>query len=424
MTDRQSAPSDSHHALSQKALAARRVREARTMSPEKAMRRALSRTADVLWDLVLVTKDVVCDTCDQTGVESSFREDELLVLLDGPDGAIGFVSIAREVMTSVIEVQTIGQVTKMAVPDRVLTHTDAAMVAPLIEGSLERLVQNLEDNPTSETVSGFRFGAMIEDPRAAALLLEAPSYMTFHAEVDLALGRRRGSILFTFPVVEHKATQHGSTSVDGQKGPFEEALMLVDTDLDTVLGSITLPLSKLRTLSVGDQLGLNLNCHTRVALRSQEGRVIAGGVLGQSNGKRAVRLTWPTVNAETLDPAPVVADGSDFAMTDGLDDMQSDLQGDAIDLTAVDTDLGGDLPSLPELPSLEFDGGDFGGGDVGLDLGGGDADDTPDFDMGDFDFSPEGDDQTAETGEAATSLDDFDFTSDFSMPDLSDDENA
>lgn len=339
-------------------------------------------------------------------------------------------------MTSVIEVQTIGQVTKMAVPDRVLTHTDAAMVSPLIEGALERLVQNLEDNPICETVSGFRFGAMIEDPRAAALLLEAPSYMTFHAEVDLALGRRRGSLLFTFPVVEHKAGQQGSPAVDGQKGPFEEALMLVDTDLDTVLGSITLPLSKLRTLSVGDQLGLNANCHTRVALRSQEGRVIAGGVLGQSNGKRAVRLTWPAVNADAVDATPH-SDGPAFAATDGLDDMQSGMQDDAIDLTAVDTDLSDDLPSLPELPSLElggegFDGGefaggdignDFAGGDAGLDLSAGDADGTADFDMGDFDF---GNDigETAAAGEAATSLDDFDFTSDFSMPDLSDDENA
>lgn len=388
------------------------------MSPEKAMRRALSRTADVLWDLVLVTKEVVCDSCDQPGVEASFREGELLVLLDGPDGAIGFVSIARDVMASVIEVQTIGQVTKMAIADRVLTHTDAAMVAPLIEGALERLVQNLEDNPICDTVSGFRFGAMIEDPRAAALLLEAPSYLTFRAEVDLALGRRRGEILFTFPVMEHKPNGPHGHRREGEKGPFEDALMMVDADLETILCKVTLPLAKLRSLAVGDQLALPLDCHNRVELRSQEGRVIAGGTLGQANGKRAVRLSWPTLQGETAaPPAEAVA----FAATEGLDDTAHD----AIDLTPVEPDLDGapindPASDMQELPALGFDDGDFGNSETVEDPDMSGIAEPSGIDIGDFgeDITPDTQKNGAE--EPATSLDDFDFTSDFSLPDPSD----
>ncbi len=373
------------------------------MSPEKAMRRALSRSADVLWDLVLVTKNVTCDQLDQAGVEGSFNEDELLMLMDGPDGVVGFVSIARDVMTSVIEVQTIGEVTKLPVSDRPLTPTDAAMLAPLIEGSIERLVANLDESPIAETVRGFRFGAMVEDPRAAALLLEAPSYLTFRAEVDLALGRRRGSILFIFPIVELSKEQEAERNADRDNGPFEESLMLVDAKLDTIMCKLSLPLSQLRALQVGEMLQLEPNCHNDVELRSQEGRIVAAGVLGHKNGKRALRLNWPIAPGASepdVNAGSMMADDGSFEMT-------------SVDEPAFDSGVATDeLAAMPELPSLEFE-----AGDAGVEFGAADAEATPDFDMGSF-----GDDAAAEPAEggveAATSLDDFDFTGDFSLPDL------
>ena len=44
--------------LGLKAQAAQKAFEARGMSPAKALRRALSRTADTLWDLALVCQSV------------------------------------------------------------------------------------------------------------------------------------------------------------------------------------------------------------------------------------------------------------------------------------------------------------------------------------------------------------------------------
>ena len=100
------------------------------MSPSKALRRALSRTADVLWDLALVTHGVEQAHLDQDGVVAALGGDALLILLDGPDGVPGVARIERPVMTGLIEVQTILQVTQMPVEERPLTQTDAAMMAP------------------------------------------------------------------------------------------------------------------------------------------------------------------------------------------------------------------------------------------------------------------------------------------------------
>ena len=108
------------------------------MSPAKALRRALARTADVLWDLPLVTQGVSQEILDQDGCLDLLVPGTLLILLDGPGGGIGLVSVDRQLMTGLIEVQTISQVTRVPIEDRPLTPTDAAMMAPLIDGGLAR----------------------------------------------------------------------------------------------------------------------------------------------------------------------------------------------------------------------------------------------------------------------------------------------
>ena len=75
--------------LGRKASAARRAFEARAMSPAKALRRALSRSADVLWDLALVTHGVGQEIADQDQVVEMLPPRGLLLLLDGPGGALG-----------------------------------------------------------------------------------------------------------------------------------------------------------------------------------------------------------------------------------------------------------------------------------------------------------------------------------------------
>lgn len=297
--------------LGRKAQAAQRAFEARGMSPTKALRRALSRTADVLWDLALVTKAVSVEMHDQDGVVDGLDDHNLLILLDGPDGALGIASIDREVMTGVIEVQTIMQVTQMPVEtDRTLTPTDAAMMSPLLDGTLEKLVANLEGHPLRSEIEGFRFGAMIEDSRAISLLLESPSYRTFRAEIDLALGRRKGVLSITLP-------EHVKVERDPEPGseaeppsPHEEMLNAIPVKLDAVLSRFTLPLSAAEQLKPGDLLPLPVDVLDQLELVDGRRQVVAKGRLGQMHNLRAVRLSWPAAKSNPMDPALGLSDGN------------------------------------------------------------------------------------------------------------------
>lgn len=322
------APTD---VLGLKAQAAQRAYEARGMSPAKALRRAMSRTADALWDLALVVHSVGLETLDQDGVLDLLGKDDLLVLLDGPDGAIALATLDRQVLTGLVEVQTILQVTQMPLEERGLTATDAAMAAPLVDGALTRFAINLDEHPLRDTLEGFTFGAMIEDQRAVGLLLDAPNYRAFRADVDLALGRRRGAVQFIFP--EYPASDQGSQT-DGP-GPYAEQLARVPARLDAVLVRVKLPLNEAQMLKPGDLLDLPGPAIDNVELVARGSTVVARGRMGQLDGHRAVRLNWPHIRPNI----PVTPDPS---FDDGVPQL------DAAPAMAPDIDL--DIPLEPAAP--------------------------------------------------------------------------
>ncbi|MBY6006646.1 FliM/FliN family flagellar motor switch protein [Salipiger bermudensis] len=358
-------PARQDEVLAQKASAARRALEARSMSPSKALRRALSRTADVLWDLALVTHGVAQAHLDQDGVVAALGGDALLILLDGPDGVPGVARIERPVMTGLIEVQTILQVTQMPVEERPLTQTDAAMMAPMIDGALGRFERYLEEHPLQPQIAGFRFGAMVEDARTAGLLLDASGYRAFRVSVDLALGRRTGELALFLPDRPEPESAEDA-GAPGQEGPHEQKMKLLPVRMDAVLHRLVLPLSAAERLQPGDLIPLPAEALDGVELLAGDGSGVAGGRLGQINGMRAVRLAWP----EGVGPPDLPEEGSaapgpllsEAAVPDAMQPAAAPFPEPEMDIAE----------DLPDLPPMEFDSGDFDTGDIGTGEFGGD----------------------------------------------------
>ena len=384
------------------------------MSPGKALRRALSRSADTLWDLALVSQSVSIETFDQDGVIDDLDPSELLLLLDGPDGALGLVAIDRDVMTGVIEVQTIQQVSQIPFdPDRLLTATDAAMMAPLIDATMERMSDYLADHPLLAEIKGFRFGAMIEDSRTASLLLDAHGYRAFRAQVDLALGRRKGRITIYLPEQGTKRGKAGASAEPVGPGPQEELRSRVPARLDAVLSRVTMSLGQAGRLQPGDLLKLPLDALDRVEVTAGRGQVVARGKLGQNNGLRAVRLTWPPRDGSE---GPVITYGRRADDVPALGAVEA--TGHQSEFDAV-PEMSDELPALSDLDEggNTFD-TEFGAADLGteVDNTAGTEDlppidfaaDAADFDMGEFDMDEDNGDIGLDDDFASAPMD-FDF---------------
>lgn len=387
--------------MCEKARVAQRVHEARGMSTAKALRRALARTADDLWGLALVCTDVQIEALDQDGVIDALSDDALMLVLDGPDGASGLAMIDRAALTAITEIQTIQTVTTLPVDPRPLTHTDAAMVAPMLDDTMARFALNLDDNPLRPQIEGFRFGAMVEDRRSATLLLDAAEYRTYHTQMDLAAGARAGRLSLFLPDRVLPKAEDAEDAVETRRQV--DAFLSVPARLECVLARVRLPIAKAETLKPGDILPLQANTLDGVEVIAKGGGAIAGGRLGQLNGARAIRLTWPERGeAAAMAAGAAMAAPADAALSDGMAAEAfgaADAHGPAFDAAAIDPPGDNDLPALrteasddtedalPDLPPMEpAEDADplaaFGGSNPGA------GEDTPDFSpgMADFDF--------------------------------------
>ncbi len=365
----------------------------------KALRRSLARAAKELCELPVAVLAARQANVGPEDLKRHLADENLLIVLDGPEGRIGAVTMDPASVTALIQRQTIGVVMGMAGGERNYTSTDAAMCAEFIDDSLSKVTMMLEGHSDRKSFEGYRFGARIGDVRSLLLAMEAEAYRVFDLTLDLDAGKMQGKMGIILP---DPSTFQNKDSDDGMAGmSLGSNLGAMRAELQAVLCRFRLPLSEFTDLKEGDMVPLDSAFLYETELIGINGQVISAGRLGQLNGSRAIRLNvsdddpdgGPMGGGDMLafssdaghslpapDPAPmglgIAANtlqdaGADFPSADlSMGDMP---MGDAPmgDLPMGDMPMG-DLPDMG-LPAtgLEMDGA--GGSDalLGAGLGGG-----------------------------------------------------
>lgn len=339
----------------------------------KALRRSLARAASEQCDLPLAVLAARQSNRVPEDLAEVLSDKDLLVILDGPGGRIGAVTMDAPLVTALIQKQTIGQVMGKAPSERHYTPTDAAMTAEFLEKAFGKVVAMLEGQTDQMIFSGYRFGAQIEDVRSLALGLEAEDYRLITLNVDLAIGAMQGVLNLILP--EPTPEELGLSG--GPSGPsLGSNLGAMRAELSAVLCKVRVPLNEFSKLRVGELLELDQAFLYETDLISIGGQSIAQGRLGQMNGARAVRL-----NEGFAKSVPALTDGAGFA--DGVgSEMPAALppmdEPAPLDLGIAAHDLQDPLDDgmgLPALGGMDPAGGlDMGGlgdmGDMGAGLGG------------------------------------------------------
>lgn len=283
----------SNAGLRRKARIARDEQEARAMSPARALRMAAEKTANEAFSLALAVQSVSRSLTDHAGLLALIPDGLLLLLLDGPDGSVGVMTLDAAILSALIEMQTVGQVLPKPPRDRPLTRTDAALAAPLVDGVLQRMTRDLADHPDHYWTCGYRFGAMIEDRRSLGLTLGAPDYHVFRLELDIAGGLRQGEVMLVLPRRDDPAQTQRDADQDGASRQLQARVMEAPVRLDAVLCRVSLPLSGIGKLAVGDLLPLPGEALREIAVEGVGRRRVATGRLGKVDGLRAIRLNIP-----------------------------------------------------------------------------------------------------------------------------------
>ncbi len=298
--------------IRRKVLASRAVLAEGGPGADRGWRLALARAARDDLKLPLEVTKLALDRRSLAELLELPPDFALIVVLEGPRDGLGLLVISAPVLAGMIEMQTIGKVAAAVPLPRRPTRTDAAMVAGMIDTALAGLEAGLAQEADLIWAGGFRYASFLDDPRPLGLLLEDMSYCVLCADVALANGVRTGSVLLALPADGRGvAPQPCRTPLDdtAEAGPaFTQALSdLVagaDCSLDAVLARLSMPLSRVLGLTVGEVLAMPRAGLDQISFEGIDGRKVAEGKLGQNRGMRAIRLTPLVARATTSVQVP------------------------------------------------------------------------------------------------------------------------
>lgn len=294
--------------LRRKILAARPQVAEGGPGADRGWRLALARAARDDMKLALDVAGLTLDRRSLAELLELTPDRGLIAVLDGPRDGLGLLMISAPVLAGMIEAQTIGRVASGPVAPRKPTRTDAAMVAGMIDAALSGLEASLAQEADLVWAGGFRYASFLEDARPLGLLLEDTVYRVLTADVSLGQGARTGVVILALPAEGRGRMPHTPTApvVDVHGPSFADALALqveaADCVMQAVLARLSLPLSRLMDLQVGEVMALPRAGIDRISFEGLDGRAVAEGRLGQNRGMRAIRLT-PTEPAARVTPA-------------------------------------------------------------------------------------------------------------------------
>ncbi|WP_425046216.1 FliM/FliN family flagellar motor C-terminal domain-containing protein [Primorskyibacter sp. S87] len=291
----------------------------------RALRLSLARSAKEQMELVLSVIDAKQASHAVDGLAEILEEDRLHILLDGPDGERGGISLDRACVSAVIQQQTVGKVLGPPPADRPFTATDAAMSAHLIDEMLSRASETVDNPQEAACIDGYRFGARAADRCSLLLALEATQFQVIELIVDINGGAGKGSITVLVPdtevVIEDEAVQIAPG--------LEQSFPVVRAELTAVIARLQLPLSQLNEMQVGHLLPLVQERLDQIELVTIGGQLVTVGRLGQIGGLRALRVN------ETRVPRAESQQEASFSETALLSAQEDDPDTDVIDAEAL-----------------------------------------------------------------------------------------
>ncbi|RBI82885.1 flagellar motor switch protein FliM [Rhodosalinus halophilus] len=356
--------------LRRKTSAGRRQQEARAPSAARALRRSLERTAETRLHLALSVTSVTEEEVDHEGLLAALDDSGLVVLIEGADGRAGTAVIGGALVAGIVQHQTTGRVTEATSESRNFTATDAAILAPLLEGMLERATAELSKGPDDGWADGLRFGARLDGLRQLGLTLGASAFRLFRLTTELCGGARCGEIALALP---EPAPRPRAVPAKAPAPGLAAAAERAPVPLVAVLHRLRLPLAEAGALEAGSLLTLPADVLSRVELCTRDGQRVACAKLGRLDGMRAIRLPAPGVPAETQEqsgqgtaaPAPGLIQQETAAPAPSAPQQEAGLPPGAAPAAAEapseaaqgapDIPDLADLPDLPDLPPLDFE---------------------------------------------------------------------
>ncbi|MBF9035629.1 hypothetical protein HKCCE2091_15380 [Rhodobacterales bacterium HKCCE2091] len=254
------------------------------------------RDEAVLWDQTLAE------------VTAALPEGGLTVVLEGEDRVRGLMHLHQGLLDALIEVQTTGQVDSVEGQIRTATRIDGALSRDFIDLVLSAFDNEMEELGAAVLLPRLSFGTLLTDRRQLPLLLPEHGFHMFRANVNLAGGTRLAQILLALPgrpaPASEAAADPARTGQSEWQRAFRQTVAQARVPFRTILFRTEIGMHRFLRLQAGDMIPFSVDALDGARLEDGNGRNVMRGRLGQSGGRRAVRLSVGAVDGPHLsDPA-------------------------------------------------------------------------------------------------------------------------
>lgn len=313
-------------ALRRKAGAGRPPPEPSALSPGSLLRKAVSRAAEDMHELVASVAGFGENRLGLTALLETLPDPALLMSMTDANGRRGLAVADVQVISALVEHLTTGRIVPGEAAPRRPTRTDAVMVSDFLDrflGLFDEMLQTLPDVPP---VRSFRYSALLAEPRMVQMALEDVDYRLYRLRIDLGRGARSGEMLLAFPFAAARATGPGPADAAGWQRDLDAAVMQSEVPVRAVLHRVLMPLDDITRWRPGDMLDIPVAALTAVELEGIDRRVVATAKLGQVTGHRALRIqTLGDPETKSAPPRPVAG------ATGPADDPDHTIEGSLAD---------------------------------------------------------------------------------------------
>ena len=275
------------------------------LTSSRALRVAMTRAADKALGLSLSVTSVGEETLQLEAVIEALPNDYLYAGLLRLGEVTGFIGLDAQMRAAVIEMQTIGSLSKSPQLERSPTTTDMVLAAPVCEMLLKLLPETTAGSDLDGWVDDVSLGDPFDNLRSVGLALEDADYRLMRLTIDLAVGERLGEIILALP--NHTSQPIVPEKDLGDSGwdvKMNRAVTNAPATLDAILCRTKFSIGQVNTLQVGYVLPLYGATVSSVRLFAPEGVEVGSARLGQSGGLRAVRLETPVAAVMRDIPPP------------------------------------------------------------------------------------------------------------------------
>lgn len=322
-------------------------------TPERAIATAIGRAAQAACGMPIYPSQARITPATLAELTELLPERGLILVVEGQMGALGVVALCPALLASVIEMQSLGRVTRSPPRDRRPTRTDASICADFVNLALAELATELSPLMPEGGHPVFRFASFVEDPKPLELMLEDIAYRCVRLDMKVGQGGARDAALLVFLPDTGEAQLAPVDAAPGQPSPsasggrsLAEAVRAAPVLLNAVLCRRKISLRELRALQPGSVLTLPHDAIASARLETATGLLVAQGKLGALHGSRAIRIAG-RAGAGTAAPAAGYSD-DDTDMAGAMSDnvFADDLSDDAAPL---------DMSLLAEPPLTDAD---------------------------------------------------------------------